>query len=277
MDGSAYVEAGMASSASDAGADATPFSCAQQTPAPDLCDDFESYDALNAWPARKIIDPLEPEPAGGIDLDNRAARAGQGSLLAVVNPAVPTCAGCDLSVCTEWAFWELQGHQLLTIEFDMSVEQVDPHPGRRSTVFRLVFGSPEIGFSRHMLQLRSTGSGTEAAFVEGNKEAQPAGSTGIPASLERDHNWHPGPPADWVHVKYVLDAVNSGGLGNSVQVHMGKVELTNRVLYYALRYREPFLELGLPFVYTSELVADETNESWRVRFDNLLVRREQRD
>jgi hypothetical protein len=281
LDGSAHVDAeGVPPSASDAAAAATMFSCAQQTREFYLCEDFESYAAFSVWGRRDVI-PLEPEPAGSIDLDNRGARAGQSSLLAVVNPAVSTCAGCDVSVFAWWPFHELDGHVELSIEFDMRVEQIDSHPGGRSSVFRFVLGSLERGFSRHVLQLRSTGTGTEAAFIESDIAEQPAGSTVKPIPMDVSYDWQPGPRRyDWVHVKYVLDAVNSNGSGNTVKVHFGNAQgdvvLVDNDLVYGLRYHQPVFELGLPFVYTSDLAADETGESWMVRYDNLLVRWEQR-
>jgi hypothetical protein len=188
----------------------------------------------------------------------------------VVDPAVPNCIGCDLSVCLRAAFYELQGHQQLTIEFDMRVEQIDWHVGRRSALLHFYMGSPERGYSQHLLELQSMGEQAEAAFVELDTDGQVAGSMPYPVSF--NHGFQSGPELqEWVHVKYVLDAVDSDGSGNALRLTVGDTVLADGLLHYGLRYREPELELGVPFVYTGELDAADSNEGWQVRYDNVLV------
>lgn len=269
--------AGQVSTASDAGLDAATFSCAKVTPAPTFCDDFESNDSLSKW-GPVIVEPRAPQPAGSIGLDDREARAGHGSLLAVVDPAVSICADCNFSVCVQSLSYELQGHQRLTMEFDMRVEQIDSQAGRRSTLFQFYFGSPESGFSQHTLQLQSARATVEAAFIEYDTEGQVAGSDFAPSPIEFNHGWQPGPhlKGDWVHVKYVLDAVDSNGSDNTLSLSVGDVVLIDDPLHFGLRYREPIFELGIPYVDTTDFSARETNGGWQVRYDNVLVRIEPR-
>lgn len=257
---------------SDAAVDPALFSCAKLTPAPLLCDDFESLDDLQG--AAFIV----PEAAGSIGRDDHAARGGRGSLLAVVNPRVPTCSQCNLSVCVWKTFPELQGHQLLTIEFDLQVEQVDSIPGHRTALFRFSLGSAERGYSDHTLQLQSTGDGVEMAFIEFDTDAQVAGSTSPPVrNSPFNYGWQPGPPKhEWVHVKYELDAVDSNASGNSVRLEVGNVSLAKHLLHYTLRYWEPMFALGFPLVDQEEFADGETNEGWQARYDNVLVRIEPR-
>lgn len=266
----------VASPASDAGPDGATFSCANIRPMPDFCADFESNDALSEW-GPVIVEPEAPQPAGSIDLDDRAARTGHGSLLAVVNPAVSVCADCDFSVCVQEFFYELQGHRQLSIEFDMRVEQIDSHAGRRSMLFQFSFGTPERGFSQHTLQLQSSGETVEAAFIEYDTDEQVAGSDSAPSVIAFNHDWQPGPRLqDWVHVQYLLDAVDSDGSGNTLRLSVGDVVLIDGLLHFGLRYREPIFELGIPYVDTADFSDRETNESWQVRYDNVLVRSEPR-
>lgn len=270
----------MVDSALSAAGDASPnpatFSCAKIEPEPALCDDFEAVDALSQW-GPLVIDPELPQPAGSIGVDDSAARAGRGSLLAIVDPGVATCSQCDLSVCVEARFFELQGHQQLSIDFDMRVEQIDEHDDRRAALFQFSWGSPERGYSQHTLQVRASGEGAEAAFIEYDTVGQSVSSGEAPSWASHEHGFKPGPKLqEWVHVRYELDALDSDGSGNALSLTVGSVSLIDGPLYFGLRYREPVLQLGVPFVDSAGLRVGESNEGWQVRFDNLLVRTEPR-
>jgi hypothetical protein len=78
-------------------------------------------------------------------------------------------------------------------------------------------------------------------------------------------------------VTYALDALDSKGSGNTLTLTVGKVELADGgPLRFGLRYRDPILQLGVPFVDASGFGAGESNEGWQVRYDNVLVRIEPR-
>jgi hypothetical protein len=251
--------------------DPAKFSCAAVKPAPAFCDDFESG-SLNMW-GSTLIEPQTTMSPGSIDIDSHAARAGHGSLLAIVDPAVPTCGPCELAVCLQLPFSELSGHQELHIDFDMRVEEIDSHPGRRSALFQFYFGNPERGYSQHILQVQSTGEQVEAVLVEYDTDGQNPGDTTDPNVLTHEHGLQAGPPLDeWVHVEYVLDAVDSSGSGNSLKLTVGDEVLATGPLFFSLRYQEPMLELGVPFVETVDFSQSDSNGGWQVRFDNVLVR-----
>jgi hypothetical protein len=272
--GSSLAEAALPTS--DAGPNPAMFSCGSVKPAPVFCDDFEGAEALSTW-GPVVVEPTLPQPAGSIGVDDRAARAGRGSLLAVVDPAIPVCAGCNLTVCIRSLFYELQGHRQLSIDFDMRVEQIDTQAGRRSAFFQFIFGTPERGYSQHTLQLESSGATAQVGFVEYDTDGRGAGSTSVPLQLPHPHDFHAGPRLhEWVHVTYALDAVDSNGSGNSLKLTVGEVVLVDGPLYFGLRYREPVLELGFPFVDTTHFGEADSNEGWQVRYDNLLVRIEAR-
>lgn len=268
-------DAGMSDAApgidADEHLDPAKFSCAAIQPAPTFCDDFESG-SLSMWGPR-LIEPETSVPPGSIDLDSRAARSGHGSLVAVVDPAVPSCGPCELAVCLQLPLHELQSHQEVHIEFDMRVEEIDSHPGRRSALFQFYFGSPERGYSQHVLEVQSTGELTEAVLVEYATDGQSPQDTADPSTFTHEHELQPGPPLnEWVHVEYVLDAVDSTGSGNSLKLTVGDAVLATGPLFFSLRYQEPTLELGVPFVETADFSDADANGGWQVRFDNLLVR-----
>ncbi|HEX6245905.1 MAG TPA: hypothetical protein VFZ61_33500 [Polyangiales bacterium] len=261
-------------SASDAAADPSAFACSKLTPTPTFCDDFESSSPLSQWGFTNI----DPAPlAGRIAVDNRSARTGRGALLAVVNPAVATCAQCYLSVSVQTVLPELKGRVRLKIEFDMRVESIDTQLGHRSAVFHFFLGNVARGFSEHTLELKSSGDSLQAEFVEYDRDGEESGDPLVPDPPPVSHDLVQGPPLyEWVHVKYVLDLEDANGSGNSVSLTLDDTQVANHLLYFGLRYHQPTLALGVPLVDRTRFLQGETNEGWEVRFDNVVAQIEPR-
>jgi hypothetical protein len=252
------------------------FSCAAVSPEPAFCDDFETPDSLNDWNGT-IVDPLTPQPGGSLAADGVAARAGTRSLLATTAPDLVLCDDCGIHVLGRVLFFELVGPQRVRIDFDLRVEAIDSVPSRRIALFQFVLGTPENGVSQHTLQLESLGKTIKSGFVEFETEPVLAGATELPASASAPESFKAGPALDeWVHVRYELDAVDSSGPGNSAHVEVGPTVLFDGPLWFPLHYREPTLELGVPFVDFAGFGADDRSNGWRVRYDNVLVRIEPR-
>lgn len=261
----------------DAGqpADPTTFSCAKVSPRPFFCDDFESLDLYNHWSAVEVY-PSDP-PGGTIEIDNRAARAGQDSLLVMVNEGLNACDDC-IGLRADLTLPSLQGPTRLTAELDLRVEQIDATVGRRVNLFQVWWGSPEAGYTQHELQLESNGSNVWAGLVEFATAAQPTGSsTEQPSPPAVEHLWLLTPAlSEWAHVVYTLDVMDSMGTANFVRLTIDDNVLFDGPLAFALHSAKAQLEIGVPWVDMASFKEHDRSKTWRVRFDNVLVRYEPR-
>jgi hypothetical protein len=159
----------------------------------------------------------------------------------------------------------------VSVEFDLRVEQIDPTPTRRISLLRVLLGSDEIGYTQHTLGLESSGSSVRAAFIEQDTEAAAPASTAAPAVMVWQHDFAPKPAlGQWVHVKYVLDT------DSFVTLTIDGSALFDNPLQYALRSTGGHLEIGVPWVDMTQFTERDTSKTWRVRYDNVLVRREPR-
>ena len=255
--------------------DPTLFSCANVSASVLFCDDFETFAPADHW-TDVLIQPEMPLVGGSVQIDNSVSRAGQDSLSVQINEGVSVCDNCPLYAVVSLA---LPGHQLgtkLTVEFDLRVDQIDPAIGRRIFLAQLFSGSLTDGFIQHTVQLESRGGSVRIGFVEIDTEVKSA-STMDAVTTPYEHGFVPTASlAQWAHVKYVLQIENPTGLGNFATLSVDDTVLFDGSLQNPLRATPVRLEIGVPEVDISLFAAQETSKSWRVRYDNVLVRREPR-
>jgi hypothetical protein len=218
---------------------------------------------------------VKPVSGGSIAIDSSAARAGQHSLLAQVNEGVAYCDDC---VSVRAGLWlpELHGPTSVTTEFDLRVEQIDHTFGRRIVLFQMVWGTLEAGSTYHTLQIESGGASIRAGLVEYAFDAQNPASSETPwAPVE--HGFVSMPAlSGWVHVKYALEVEDLSGAGNAVTLTVDDTSVFVGSPYFGLHDADVQMEIGVPWVDMSKFEAQERSKSWRVRYDNVLVRNEPR-
>lgn len=257
--------------------DPATFSCAEVSPEPDFCDDFESSALGSHWDYVQV-DPTSPV-GGSIEIDNGAARSGKNSLLVQINQGLSVCDNCIDAFAGLYLF-DLQKPVLLAVEFDVRVEQVDPNVSRRIVLAQLSFGTTELGFTQHTLQLESRGNeSVRAGIIEFDTPGQPPSSTAAPSSDTFVHDFSPvASLAEWVHVTYLLDVTEPRGTANTLAVWVDDFVVFYGAPQFALRNTNLRLELGVPWVVmsTATFGAQDTSQRWRLRFDNVLVRSESR-
>jgi hypothetical protein len=79
-----------------------------------------------------------------------------------------------------------------------------------------------------------------------------------------------------VHVVYTLEVKDLSGVGNTAAVTVDDVSVFADSPSFGLRAADVRLEIGVPWVDMSKFTAQEKSKSWRVRYDNVLVRNEPR-
>jgi len=250
------------------------FSCRSQSPEPYFCDDFETYALTEQWDDVAVY-PLKPVLAGSIAIDSSASRAGHDSLLVQINEGVSVCQSC-VSARATVNLPELLGPTRLTAEFDLQVEQFDRTPGRRIVLFQVVWGTTEAGFTHHTLQLESTGGGVRAGLVEFDIEPETPGGTD-PSPPPAEHGFMPIPALSrWVHVTYTLEVKDLSGVGNTAELTVDDLSVFDDAPTFGLRTADVHMEIGVPWVDMTMFTAQDKSKSWRVRYDNVLVRNEPR-
>jgi hypothetical protein len=256
-------------------ADPGTFSCANVSPKPFFCDDFESLALSSHW-SDVEVDPSGPLPGGTIEIDSNASRAGQKSLLADVNEGLRVCDDC-IELRADLTLPSLQGPTKLITEFDLRVEQIDPNEGRRIMLFQIWWGTPEEGFTEHTLQLQSSGGSIWTALVELATEGQAADSTEQPLQTQTEHQWQQTPALSaWVHVVYTLDVQDAIGTANLARLSVDNAVLFDGPLSFPLHNAKAQMEIGVPWLDMGLFRDQDTSKRWRIRYDNVLVRYEPR-
>ncbi|HEX5657189.1 MAG TPA: hypothetical protein VFX59_08335 [Polyangiales bacterium] len=248
-----------AASRQDAGSAVTPFSCKSLQPEPAFCDEFEQVGLLSRWDFHVV----NPPSAGVVDIDESSALSGKGSLLAVINANV-TDACLDCAAFVGRTLEPLAGPSRIRVDVDLRLEQIDSVLGRGITVFRFGFVDANGEVSAHVLDVVSTGANAVSYFTEylSTDLASADGSSEAPEpAINR-----------WVHLRYQLDVNTPSGTGNSASLWLDTTEVFAGTLTHALLSNTPFVELGVPGLDSYTVDAANPNQSWRVRFDNFVVR-----
>lgn len=251
----------------------TEFSCATVTPKPYFCDDFESLDLAGHW-SDVTVNPADP--AGGtLLIDSSTARAGKSSLLAEVAEGLSVCNNC-IEVRAGFTLPNLHGRIKLTAELDVRVEQIDPENGRRVVLFQVWWGTREAGFTQQTLQLWSSDGAAWAGLVEIATDPD-RGDGSEPEHHPAEHHWQETSLlSEWMHVVYELDVLDALGTASMAKLTVGDLVLFNGPLSLPLQSGKAALEIGVPWVDMEWFGAEETSQAWRVRYDNVLVRYEQK-
>jgi len=246
--------------------DPATFSCASITPPATFCDDFEGEVPEDVW-SDVVIAPMTPMPAGAIRQDTRDRRAGTRSLLAVAQEGIGPSSW--FSIAAVQTFPRLLQPARLTSEFDMKIEQIDPRPDQLAMAFQLIFGTQAEGYNQFTLQLESRGVDVSTRFVQNDypasdSEVDPRSEFGQPSSSPAINQW--------VHVTFRLEATNPAGGGNRAFLQIDDRVLFDGPLAYDLRPLTPQIEIGVPWVDSTQITEQDRSRAWRVRFDNFLVR-----
>lgn len=259
-----------------AAADPTTFSCPKVSPKLSFCDDFEDQPLDVHW---SVVWPKAPVPESSCAIDGNDARAGRRSLLAQVNDGINLCDTCFYP-WAELALPDLQGPSKLTVDFDLRVEQIDPVDGRRIPLFQLLWGTDAVGVTEHTVQLESSGGHVKSAFVEYITDPlPPQGSPEqpLPGATPSEHAWLVTPAlSTWVHVAYTLDIQDSLGTANVATLKVDDVVLFDTRPVFSLHNTGVRMRLGILWVETSATQPPDASKTWRLRYDNVLVRYEPR-
>jgi hypothetical protein len=246
------------------------FTCAALSPEAELCDDFDGAEPFEPW-SESIESPNEDDAQ--IISDGNGALSGNRSFLAIVNSGVE---GDYVAACLAQPLDSIEEDlpYIVDVTFEMRIEQIDDRKDRYATVFQFK-GEEGVGegLNQLVLSLVSRGTDVSSRFRENwtigkNESGKDQDSATIDSSFKSA-------PAknEWAHVHFHLDASDPGGDGNHVRLSVDDTELYDKDLEVDLAKGGPRIELGLPWVDGSE----GPTQKWAVRFENIVVRVEQKD
>jgi hypothetical protein len=258
--------------AADVPPDPASFTCSNLGSSIDFCDDFEKPRLQDRW-SEVLVSPEPPVAGGTINTDTVAdtARAGRGSMLAVLHADVEACGDC-LSALGALHYEDFTGANRVSVDFDLRIEEIARTAGQRAMAFQILLGTDETGVTQYQLQLESRNGKVVAVYVEYDTDAQAPFSLGTAAWVAYESDIEVGLALnEWVHVSYVLDNVGSDGL-----VQRASLTLDDEVLFDGAadarpRSAHPIIELGLRSIGTSDGTGQVASESWRLRYDSFLV------
>jgi hypothetical protein len=233
------------------------FSCAMQSPEPTFCDDFDGDRPAKKW-SSVIVSPSDGK--GVVESRDDEALSEPRSLVA----SVPGSFGSDVDYAASAlsrTFAAFEGIPIrVRVSFDMRIEAFDATANAHVIAFQFLFGSAD-DYNQLVLNLESRKRSVAAQFTE----------TVGPAFAQRGGDYENTPElGEWAHVELELDAKNplgkANGAKNRLTLLVDDVKLFDDDLSFDLRGGTPRMELGIPWV-DSKLA----QESWRIRYDNVLV------
>jgi hypothetical protein len=236
------------------------FVCANQSPAPTFCDDFDGPELRDVWDTVTIAYGL-PTSKGVFEHNSLDAISPPNSLLVDVVSATDDPDLKNLVTKSFGALSQQAAH--FTVEFDLKVESFDHRPERMLAAFQLAFGILTAqSYGQRSLVIVSDGSHVSLRVAElsmSTDETEPVTTltNAYPEAYWLEQN-------TWVHVVFESDVTRDAG--DLVRLTVAGQQVLERNMTFATHAFDTRIQLGQTWVTTS----DGTQE-WRVRFDNVLV------
>jgi hypothetical protein len=225
--------------------------CSTLNPAPTLCHDFDTA-ALNAFGIQV------GKTNGSGDIDTALAVSKPGSFLAISN------GKGNSRIVLEKAFGDFKDAKvLITVKFDVYVEEMDATPKARISPFFLLFG-PLSSTNQVGLQFLENAGAVAGRLVE--NAVGVLGPDGF-----RTHDFDNGLTLQrWTAVRIELSIQTPSGTGgpNVAKVFLDNAKVLETSLNLTLKGDVPRAELGIADVETYER---PTVLPWKVRYDNYVV------
>lgn len=263
--GSAESNSGTASNAAVAAdviqvAPDSAFSCANQSPSPSFCDDFDGPELRDMWDTVTISHGVNS--SGTLEHNAIDSISAPNSLFADVSSETDDTGLQNLVTKSFGALSQTPAH--FAVEFDMKVEAYDHRAGRMLTAFQLAFGILTAqSYGQRSLVIVSDGSHVNLRVAElsvSTSESDPVTTltNAYPEAYLLEQN-------TWAHVLFESDVTR--GASDLVRLTVAGQLVLERNMTFAPNAFETRIQLGQTWVDTTDGA-----EEWRLRFDNVVAR-----